>query len=153
MRVAAIMATKVRTIGPDAPVAEAVASMADGHVSSLPVVDHLHRLIGVVSTTDILAAEAEASDEPAREVLLHHTAVGEIMTPRPLVIAPEADLREAARQMLYGDVHRLFVVLDEALIGVISTTDIVRAVAVGHVRVLPTPQPVVPQGEACCRLP
>jgi len=33
--------------------------------------------------------------------------------------------------MLYGDIHRLFVTEGDRVIGVISTTDIVRAVATG----------------------
>jgi CBS domain-containing protein len=44
-------------------------------------------------------------------------------------VAPTADVREAAQQMLYADVHRLFVTEGDAVVGVISTTDIVRAVA------------------------
>jgi CBS domain-containing protein len=53
------------------------------------------------------------------------------MTPRPLTIAPDAEVRDAAREMLYAEVHRLFVVADSKLVGVISTSDIVRAVATG----------------------
>jgi CBS domain-containing protein len=54
------------------------------------------------------------------------------MTPRPLTISPDADIKEAAQQMLYADVHRLFVTESERLLGVISTTDIMRAVATGR---------------------
>jgi CBS domain-containing protein len=54
------------------------------------------------------------------------------MTPHPLTIDPDADVREAAREMLYAEVHRLFVVQHGRLIGVISTSDIVRAVATGR---------------------
>ena len=43
-------------------------------------------------------------------------------------------VREAARQMLYADVHRLFVTDSERAVGVISSTDIVRAVANGQLR-------------------
>jgi CBS domain-containing protein len=34
--------------------------------------------------------------------------------------------------MLYTGVHRLFVTTDDRVVGVISTTDIVRAVATGR---------------------
>jgi len=57
--------------------------------------------------------------------------VRDIMTPRPLTVSSDADVREAAQQMLYAEVHRLFVTSGNQLVGVISTTDIVRAVAVG----------------------
>jgi CBS domain-containing protein len=53
------------------------------------------------------------------------------MTPRPFTVAPGEDVREAARQMLYADVHRLFVAEGDKVVGIISTTDIVRAVATG----------------------
>ena len=67
----------------------------------------------------------------ARTTLLDSTLAQDIMTPHPLTIDPDADVREAAREMLYAEVHRLFVVQHGRLIGVISTSDIVRAVATG----------------------
>ena len=83
-------------------------SAADAHISGMPVVDGTGRVIGVLSSTDVLAAEAEADDPVARQTLFENTAVREIMTIRPFLIAPGEDIRDAARQMLYADVHRLF---------------------------------------------
>jgi CBS domain-containing protein len=125
------MQDDVSAVRPDAGVAEVIASLADSHVSAVPVVDAHRRLLGVISSSDLLTEEAEACDEAARTALLEATPAQDIMTPRPLTVDPEADVREAARQMLYAEVHRLFVVADDRLVGVISTTDIVRAVATG----------------------
>jgi CBS domain-containing protein len=58
--------------------------------------------------------------------------VRDIMTRRPLTVSPDTEVREAAQQMLYADVHRLFVTAGDKVVGVISTTDIVRAVATGN---------------------
>jgi CBS domain-containing protein len=132
MTVAELMQHNVRTVGSDASIAEAVRSLADAHVSGLPVVDGGGRVIGVVSTSDVLTAEAEVESQDARRELLENTAVRDIMTPRPFTVAPTEDVREAARQMLYADVHRLFVTENDHVIGIISTTDIVRAVANGN---------------------
>ncbi|MBW8838297.1 MAG: CBS domain-containing protein [Gemmatimonadetes bacterium] len=88
-------------------------------------------MIGIVSSTDVLTAEAEAEDRDARQALLDATTVRDVMTPRPYTIAPEEDIREAACQMLYGEVHRLFVAEGDQVVGIITTTDIVRAVATG----------------------
>jgi CBS domain-containing protein len=88
-------------------------------------------MLGVISSTDVLTQEAEAQDTDARTTLLESTLAKDIMTPHPLTIDPDADVREAAREMLYAEVHRLFVVQHGRLIGVISTSDIVRAVATG----------------------
>ena len=131
MQVAELMQRNVRTIASEACVAEVVLSLADAHVSGLPVVDKNGRMIGVVSATDILTAEAEAESQRVGRELLEETSVREIMTARPYTVAPDEDVREAARQMLYADVHRLFVAEGDCLVGVISTTDIVRAVATG----------------------
>jgi CIC family chloride channel protein len=132
MMVAELMQRKVTTILGEATVGEAIEAMADGHFSGMPVVDGTGRMIGVVSTSDVLTAEAEADDSAARRAVLEHTAVRDIMTPRPFTVGPDEDVREAARQMLYGEVHRLFVAEGDRVVGIISTTDIVRAVATGR---------------------
>lgn len=132
MRVAELMTPKVRSIAADATVADAVREMADGRVSALPVLQG-QSVVGVVSTTDVLQAQAEVEDRRARAVLFEQTAVADLMTRDPLTIEPDADVRDAARQMLYADVHRLFVVNDGRLVGVLSQTDIAQAVGNGRV--------------------
>lgn len=132
MRVAELMQTEVQTVPFDGVVNDAVVTLADSHISALPVVDRAGRMVGVISSTDILASEEEAEDQTARETLFEGTLVRDVMTPRPLTIAPDADVKEAAQQMLYADVHRLFVTDSDRLIGVISTSDIMRAVAAGQ---------------------
>jgi CBS domain-containing protein len=131
MKVAELMQREVRTVGSEASVQEVVVTLADAHVSGVPVVDSGGRVIGVVSSSDVLTAEAEADDADARRELLENTAVRDIMTPQSFTASPDDDIREAARQMLYADVHRLFVTDGERVVGVISTTDLVRAVATG----------------------
>ena len=89
-------------------------------------------LLGVLSSSDVLEAEAEAGDAEARTTVLEETRVSDLMTPRPITVTPETAVQEAARQMLYADVKRLFVEDDGRLVGVLSQTDIVGAVAKGH---------------------
>ena len=132
MRVAELMQKDVKAVRPDVSVADVIASLADAHVSGVPVVDRHGQMLGVISSTDVLTQEAEAQDTDARTTLLESTLAQDIMTPHPLTIDPDADVREAAREMLYAEVHRLFVVQHGRLIGVISTSDIVRAVATGR---------------------
>ena len=132
MTVSELMQRNVTTVLGEATVGEAIAALADGHFSGMPVVDGTGRVIGVVSTSDVLTAEAEADDAAARRAVLESTPVRDIMTPRPFTVRPDEDVREAARQMLYGEVHRLFVAEGDKVVGIISTTDIVRAVATGR---------------------
>ena len=132
MRVSELMQRAVKTVRLDAAVNDAVLTLADSHISALPVLDGTGRMVGVISSTDILTSEAEAADATAREALFEDTLVRDIMTLHPLTVSRNAEVREAAQQMLYADVHRLFVVDGELVVGVISTTDIVRAVATGR---------------------
>lgn len=129
MKVADLMQTNLKAIGLDDSVAAAVVMLAEQHVSGLPVVDHRGRLAGVLSTTDVLDLLAESLDTERRGVVLEETLVQEIMTAKPVTVDPDTDVHEAARQMLYGEIHRLFVEYDEALVGVITQSDIVGAVA------------------------
>lgn len=129
MRVIDVMQTNLRTIRGTDTVGEAIALLAESHVSGVPVVDDHGRLVGVLSNSDILEALAEHTDPEAREAVFEQTVVQEVMTPRPQTINPEATIRDAAQRMLYLEVHRLFVEQDGRLIGVVSTTDLVRALA------------------------
>jgi CBS domain-containing protein len=97
MKVADIMQTDVRTVTSDTPVSEVVVSMADGQVTGLPVVDARNRVIGVVSSTDLIGAQAETRSAEERQILLEQTPVRDIMTPKPLMIESTADVQEAAR--------------------------------------------------------
>jgi len=132
MRVNELMQTEVQTVPSHAVLNDAVLVLAESRISALPVVDGAGRMVGVISNTDVLASEEEAEDEKARDTLFEKTLVQDLMTPRPLTIGPDAEVKEAAQQMLHADVHRLFVTEGECLIGVISTTDIMRAVATGR---------------------
>jgi CBS domain-containing protein len=129
MRIAELMQTDVQTILPDTPAADAATVLAEARVSALPVVDDGGGLVGVISATDILALEEETEGRRARETVLGKTRVRDIMTPDPLTISPDAEVSEAARRMLEADVHRLIVIAEGRIVGVISTTDIMRAVA------------------------
>jgi len=133
MEVAELMQTDVKTVDIDATVEDAITTLADVHVSALPVTDARGRIIGVLSTTDILGALSETTEPEMRERLFDETPVRDIMTSRSRVIGPDADVLEAAREMLHLDVHRLFVEDEGQLVGVISQTDIVAAVATAKI--------------------
>jgi len=129
MKVAELMQTNLKTISADATVAEAVDALTEAQVSALPVLDRLGRAVGVVATRDVLQAESQCDTPVVRERLFEKTLVLEIMTPWPATVDLDADVRQAAQEMLYLNVPRLFVEFDGALVGVISQTDIVGAVA------------------------
>jgi CBS domain-containing protein len=129
MRIHELMQSNLVTVASDSPVSEAIVALADAHVTGLPVVDGNGHLVGVLSTSDILTAMAERPADELTGALFEDLTVRDLMTPKPMTIAPQAGIKEAAQQMLYANVHRLFVEKDGELLGVISQSDVVRAVA------------------------
>lgn len=77
---------------------------------------------------DLYDRFGEPDEEERRHDLEAHR-VAEVMTRDVLALPPETDVRDAARQMLRADVHRVLVVEDGRLRGVVSTTDMMKAVA------------------------
>lgn len=67
-------------------------------------------------------------DSPEWNVLDEHV-VSEIMTEKVFAIPPTMEVREAAGRMLGNDVHRALVVEEGRLIGILTTRDLLRAVA------------------------
>ena len=60
-----LMSNAVVSVGPEAPLFEAASRMLREHVHRLPVVDDNERLLGILSTTDILAAFVECAPAQA----------------------------------------------------------------------------------------
>jgi CBS domain-containing protein len=73
-------------------------------------------------------ARLEVTDAPEWNVLEEHTAE-ELMTRSLCALPPTTPVREAAESMLRAGVHRILVMDDGELLGVVTTTDIVKAVA------------------------
>lgn len=74
----------------------------------------------------------EATESPEWDTLDEHT-VSEIMSRQLVALPPGADVRDAARLMIEADVRRILVLEHGELRGIVSMTDIVRAVADGSV--------------------
>jgi CBS domain-containing protein len=73
-------------------------------------------------------AERFRSPGPEWDALQEHT-VSEAMTPAVYAVAPQTPLAEAAAYMLRLKIHRVLVLEAGKLVGILTTTDVVRAVA------------------------
>lgn len=109
------------SIGPDAPVLEAIKHMAEHRVGALLVMRG-EQLVGVVSERDY-----------ARKVILQgrssaQTAVSDIMTSTPLTVGPDTDVFDCMRLCTDSRIRHLPVVQDGQVVGVISIGDLVKAV-------------------------
>jgi predicted transcriptional regulator len=69
---------------------------------------------------------------PEWDVLDNHS-VAEVMTRTVIGIPSDATVQEAAKRLTDERIHRLLVQEDGHLVGIVTTTDVVRAVAEGRV--------------------
>ncbi len=142
MNAADIMVKDVVTVGPDAPVMDIAALMLERHISGLPVVDGNGRVLGIVSEGDLIRRpEIETdrvklgwlrllvSDEArARDFVKHHGRTArEVMTQPALSVAVDTPLAEVVRLMERHRVKRLPVVERGKLAGLVTRTDLLRA--------------------------
>jgi predicted transcriptional regulator len=117
------MTRRVRTIWPTASLKEAAFHLREFRLSGLPVVDAEGKLLGVVSQSDLLRADAASPQRAPR-------SVADVMSAPALVTGPEVSLADAERVMVARDVTRLPVLSAGRLVGVVSRSDVVAALAV-----------------------
>jgi CBS domain-containing protein len=144
-----VMTFHAVTVMPDDTAKDVLDVLVANNVAALPVVDDANRCVGVISAIDLLGLAQErgedlealnAAEGLTRELLIEHLeradfsdiVVKEAMTPTPIVIGPEVPLPEAARIMVEYGIHHLAVTENKhRFLGVLSSIDIVRAVAEG----------------------
>ncbi len=132
MKVSDLMVADLAVVNEDISIREAVIQLADARVHAMPVVDRRGRLVGVLSSSDIVQTAAEQRSAGDTDAMFDDMMVRDIMTTPPKTSGPDEDVRAAAQRMLQLDVHRLFMVQQAELLGVIAQSDIVRAVADGR---------------------
>ncbi|HEX6829284.1 MAG TPA: CBS domain-containing protein [Burkholderiales bacterium] len=108
------------TIGPEAPLAQAVTIMTRNDIGSLMVVEG-GRMAGKLTFRDVLSCL------DARGGTLGNVTVGEAMVRDPAVVGPEDTLNEVLGVMTARHVRYLPVMENDALLGVISYFDVAKA--------------------------
>jgi len=84
-------------------------------ISGVPVIKH-KKIVGIITRKDLLRKPEE-------------TQLGLLMTAKPLTIAPDARVSEAARILVTKKIRRLPVVEDGHLLGLLSVADLIHAIA------------------------
>jgi len=115
-----VMTRNVVTLKPDASVLEAKRIMAEKFIAGIPIVDDEGRVIGIVTTSDVLKVEPEK---------MAVTKVEKIMTRKPMCVLPDWNLLEVIRLFVNNGYGRAPVVTDfetMKLVGMISRADIAR---------------------------
>lgn len=123
------MTREVESVSPESRLPDVARRMERLNISSVPVLDQ-RGLVGVVSRTDLLRVGriAATGGRRATALTVPDQRVAEVMTQGVLVVGPRTELAVAAGMMHRERVHRLYVVDDARLVGVLSTLDLAAAV-------------------------
>jgi len=127
MLVAKLMRPNPITVSPQDSFRCAAALIRQRGIRQLPVVER-GRLVGMVTDRDLRrASPAAAPETQASAPPPERLTVRELMTPRVITVAPDTPLEEATRLLLAHRIGALPVVRGEALIGLLTEADILRA--------------------------
>ena len=146
-----LMTTAVQTTKRHTPVVELDRTLSASGISGMPVTDDTGAIVGVVSRADIVRALSGAEAE-AEAVLAYYRDVAgaeathgdvsrlageraasqrvqDVMSREVIAVRPDQPLHEVASLLTERRVHRVLVAEGGRLVGLVSSLDIVRAVA------------------------
>ena len=147
MLVRQVMTTDVLTFSPDDGVQDATRRLIERGVDGAPVVDDDGRLVGMLSSGDLLVQETKLHyptvislfgaylelpsshrrfEEDLRRAV--GATVGDVMHDEPVSCAEDDTLERAATLMHDYEVSRLPVVTDGKVVGIVARGDLLKAV-------------------------
>lgn len=159
LRARDLMRTDVVSFGPETSIEVAISIFEDLHISGAPVVNAVGKLVGVLSAADVVRSEHvagarietgrgdmsmsydEESDDlfhPEEVILIREDysplvrgqeSVGDWMSVGVVSVKPDDTIAHVCRTMVKGGFHRVCVVENEKLVGIVTSFDVVRAVA------------------------
>ncbi len=153
MKIREIMNRKVILLRPDRTIKEAYEIFVKNGISGAPVVDEENKLLGILTTKDILAVIKEKMESIGlyifptpfdfmdiipvevphenRELFeeISHIRVEEIMERRVHTVEPDMDIYDALNLLVKKEISRLPVVKNGKVVGIVTRSDILRALA------------------------
>lgn len=144
MNAAEIMTRNLVTVGRGAPIAQAIRLMLDNGVSGLPVLGDDEKVVGILTEGDLLRRSETGTAKhrprwleipmgPGRMageyVRTHGRRVEEIMTRDLVSVTKDTSLEEIVELMERHRIKRVPVFTDDALVGIVSRADLLRALA------------------------
>ena len=142
------------SVRPETTLSEVYEVLLDRDVLAVPVIDHDGTLAGILSSTDLLREahiELLAPGDVAR-ITPPARLARDLMRREVITVDEERPLTDAARKMTENRIHCVVVTRAGAPVGVVTTTDAMRAVLQERIqtplaKVMTTPVETIEQGE------
>jgi len=126
LKVKDIMSKDLVVIDKDATIHDAIEKMLSHEIHSLIVMDN-DKPVGIVTINDVIVLMEKG--ESGTDIL-----VNEFMSNEIISIGPEEDLQKAVRIMIRNNIHRLPVIKDKKLMGIITSSDLMKVYQKGFMR-------------------
>ncbi len=120
MKVREIAIKDVHCTDPSADLSEVAAMMKRHNVGAIPICEG-NKLVGIITDRDLVVTCMAAGMEPQK------CQAREFMTSNPITIGPDMEIEDAARLMAREQIHRLPVIEDGKIIGMITLGDVSTA--------------------------
>ncbi|MGZ8424363.1 MAG: CBS domain-containing protein [Candidatus Binatia bacterium] len=104
--------------------------IALGRIRHIPIVDG-SRLVGIVTERDLIGAAAAqifGLKQKSKSALLKSVLIKEVMKKRVITAAPDTPIKDIAQLMANKKIGCVPVVSDGMVVGLVTTTDILRYV-------------------------
>lgn len=124
MQLSEILSKEIFSANPSSKVSEVAQIMLRHNIGAVPICDKDNKLLGIITDRD-LAIECCTS-----QVDVRNAEVREFMTQNPVTARPDMDAKAACEMMAHEQVHRLPVVDNGRIVGIISLGDL--AVCLPH---------------------
>jgi CBS domain-containing protein len=150
LRAVDVMQRELVTVHASDPLREVERVLVDAQISAVPVLDDDLRVLGIVSMRDVVSRYAADHDLPddadedsfgddidetepvAYQRLDVEPCAGDVMATDLVSVGPNALLTDVARRMVDNGTHRVLVIDRQRLLGLVSTMDVLRAIAGGR---------------------
>ncbi|WP_273265045.1 HPP family protein [Flexistipes sinusarabici] len=132
IKVSEVMTTKVITANENESIRQVTLKLRKKNITGLPVLNKDGEVVGVFSESDVLNQLPDILNDADKIPLvdvqeLTNPPVKNVMGKPPITVTPEHNLKDVAKIFLENYIHRVPVVDNGKLVGIVSLGDLLKA--------------------------